>query len=116
MQAVGAHLEVLRKDRGLSREAVAHAIGVSAQQVYRWERGENVAAGDSLAAFVSLVRGSREYVDQLLNDPHATADQGRTLAEQYLRPAQRQQIEHLIDELGPAQVLEAVRQYRAGRR
>jgi transcriptional regulator with XRE-family HTH domain len=43
-----------RKTRGLSRQAIADALGVSAVAVGHWERGANAPNQDHLHAIVAL--------------------------------------------------------------
>lgn len=40
-EAVGAALRQLRRSREVSRAALAHHVGVSHQQIHRYERGDN---------------------------------------------------------------------------
>jgi transcriptional regulator with XRE-family HTH domain len=81
-RAVGARLHALRKARGLTQTALAEVLGVSFQQVQKYERGQNrIGAGRlrTLAALlevpISAFYGEGEEgggaLLQLLHTPHA---------------------------------------------
>ena len=81
-RAVGARLHALRKTRGLTQTALAEVLGVSFQQVQKYERGANrIGAGRirTLAALLEVPvgafygegeEGGGELL-QLLHIPHA---------------------------------------------
>ena len=81
-RAVGARLHALRKARGLTQTALAEVLGVSFQQVQKYERGANrIGAGRirTLAALLEVPvgafygegeEGGGELL-QLLHIPHA---------------------------------------------
>src|SRR4051794_14146809 len=53
--AIGERLRALRLDRGLSQDALAGAIGVTFQQLQKYEKGANrVSAGRLLAIAAAL--------------------------------------------------------------
>lgn len=54
----GDALRLRRVYRGLSREDVARACGVSAQSVGAWERGQRTPSSAALAALVRVLRTS----------------------------------------------------------
>ena len=47
--AVGATIRLRRKSRGLSQAALAEAVGVTFQQVQKYERGANRASASALS-------------------------------------------------------------------
>jgi transcriptional regulator with XRE-family HTH domain len=47
--AVGTHILLRRKQLGISQSKLAHAIGVTFQQVQKYERGANRVSASSLA-------------------------------------------------------------------
>ncbi len=79
--AAFAYLRTLREAQGLSQETVAHAIGVSAKQVYRWEGVRPPDPGaTALARYTAMVGGAPEHVHQFLLRDDVTAEDGAHLA------------------------------------
>lgn len=56
--AIGDRLRGLREARGLTQSQVADAIGVDAQTVSRWERGERVPNAQAYTKALALLSGS----------------------------------------------------------
>ncbi|MGA0597133.1 helix-turn-helix domain-containing protein [Enterovirga sp. CN4-39] len=54
-RALGARLKVLRKAAGLSQEALANVLGVSYQQVQKYEKGASRVSGARLREAASLL-------------------------------------------------------------
>ncbi len=52
----------LRKDRGLSQEAFAEALGVSRQSVSKWESGAAFPDTDKIIAISELYGVSTDYI------------------------------------------------------
>jgi transcriptional regulator with XRE-family HTH domain len=69
MFMIGQRLRDLRENHGLSREALAQEIGVSPQQIYRWETGENDPTGDLLAKLSHVLVTSTDYLLGLVDTP-----------------------------------------------
>lgn len=61
-------LQVLRKEKGMTQEKLAEAIGVSRQAVAKWEAGQSCPEIDKLVALSDLFRVS---LDRLLKDNEA---------------------------------------------
>jgi len=55
-------LQALRKRRGLTQQAVAGVIGVTANTVARWERGEEAPSRHHWIALDALLGGARHLV------------------------------------------------------
>lgn len=55
---VGARARLLRIDCGLSQQAVAEAIGVSFQQVQKYEKGSNRISASTLVALTRLFKAN----------------------------------------------------------
>ncbi len=53
--AVGARIRVLRKVRGLSQQALAEVIGVTFQQIQKYERGANRVSASMLSRIASTL-------------------------------------------------------------
>lgn len=81
-QALGELLMELRKQRGLSREQVAEATGVSAQSIGRIERGDVIAPWTSIWA---LARHYNIDFDALVEAAEAEAEAMREKQQQRLR-------------------------------
>lgn len=81
MLAAGIYLRTLRDTRNLTREVVARELGVSVQQIKRWEGGGNDPAASAFVRFVEFVGGDIEEASQLLSDPDVSAEYARQLAE-----------------------------------
>lgn len=110
--AVGARMAARRSALGLSQTALAAQLGVSFQQVQKYEKGANrvsasrlhqvaTALGCSVADFFRT-RGDNPEAD--LRDLTVTAD-GRTLAEAFHRiadPALRQAVTRVVEALASA--------------
>lgn len=58
-------LQVLRKEKGLSQESLAEAIGISRQAVAKWEVGQSYPEVDKLIALSNLFKIS---IDKLVKD------------------------------------------------
>jgi len=54
-RAIGARLRARRKSIGLSQTELANRIGVSFQQVQKYERGANRVAGSTLVAIAAAL-------------------------------------------------------------
>ena len=50
---IGRRIELIREQRGISRQDLAGLMGVSRQTVYRWEQGERIP---DIPTFVKLAR------------------------------------------------------------
>ena len=62
----GEKLHRLRREKGMSQEALAGKLGVSRQAVSRWETGETVPSTDTLKEIAKVFQVS---VDRLLGYP-----------------------------------------------
>jgi len=71
--AVGARLRKIRKMRGLTQTQLGDAVGLTFQQVQKYERGTNRISASKLVRFahflkvpvISLFEGAEEYADNL---------------------------------------------------
>jgi transcriptional regulator with XRE-family HTH domain len=96
--AVFAYLRALRDDRKWSQERIARAIGVSAQQVYRYESGREGASALLRDKYVAAVGGSPDHVHMLQLSDTATAEDGLLLARLWLEyQAQRKHLDAGIE-------------------
>lgn len=98
MQAAGAYLSTLREALGLKPYRLAKMLGTSSSQIERIEAGEIETRSSLLFAFVDAVQGNPEQVMKLVLDKHATAEQGKAVAEAWLSDKERAEIERQIEE------------------
>ena len=69
-------LQSLRKDAGLSQEALAEQLGVTRQAVSKWETGEGKPDIDNLLPLARLLRTTVDYLlDDGADAPHAEEPQ-----------------------------------------
>lgn len=57
-QLVGARTRLIRIDRGLSQQAVASAVGVTFQQIQKYEKGANRISASTLVALCRLFKAN----------------------------------------------------------
>ena len=60
--AIGARLRVRRRAAGLSQQKLAERLGVTFQQVQKYERGANRIAGSTLISIAEAVLGGKVEV------------------------------------------------------
>ncbi len=84
--AVADYLRTIRTARGITQATLAGAIGVSTNQILRWERGQGGwLKPDALFTAVTYLQASDDDVLLLLRQPHLS---GVTLAQQWLLHAE----------------------------
>lgn len=83
--AVGARIRMTRKRRGLSQQALAEAVGISFQQIQKYERGLNRVSASMLVNVAEAldtpvgdffgdtpgVTGFTDGLEELMDDPGA---------------------------------------------
>jgi transcriptional regulator with XRE-family HTH domain len=75
MQALRAYLREIRVQKGVSQEELADAIGVSRQQLMRWETGKTAALrGDALLRALGYLNVSFEDALLLVKEGSTQAD------------------------------------------
>lgn len=79
----GDRLRDIRKSRQLTQEELAKLVGVSGQQIYRYESGENIPNSDVLTRLAQELSVSTDYLLGLVNEPTAH------LTEEELSPMER---------------------------
>lgn len=76
--SVGSQLRSARKSRGLSQVALGDAIGISFQQVQKYERGHNRVSASKLAEAALFLQLPIQYffaeIEQLLAGPAGALD------------------------------------------
>lgn len=69
---IGKNLKYLREKSGLSRRRVGHYLGVSVQQIAKYESGANRLPGDKLYRLQQLFNVPYEYFFAGLDRPEKT--------------------------------------------
>lgn len=72
-QAIAARIVALRKSRGLSQSALASALGVTFQQIQKYERGTNRITADRLAKLATLFEVPVSAFFDQPDEPHPLA-------------------------------------------
>lgn len=80
-QDIGARIQTLRRERGLTQDDVANRIGVSRSAVAQWETGRAGQVTGNLSRIAAVLEVSVEYL-LYGDDKHAAAEvrQGDELA------------------------------------
>ena len=68
---IGRNLQKLRKQKGLTQEALAGAVGVARQTIAKWETGESVPDLEMSGKLASVLNVS---LDDLVNAPEDELD------------------------------------------
>jgi transcriptional regulator with XRE-family HTH domain len=95
---IGPRLKHMREARNLTQEQVGEYVGVSSQQVYRWETEKNDPTGDMIVQLARLLEVTTDYLLGLVDDPTAH------ITETNLSPMERR----LIAALRNGQLTEAL--------
>ena len=66
---VGGRIKALREELGKSQEELAHDVGMHANTVARWERGELTPRGTSLAKIARALNTTSAYLLEETDDP-----------------------------------------------
>lgn len=74
MNAIGENIAALRKQKGFTKEALASAIGVSAQSVSKWENNTNMpdimllpVVTDVFGIHIDALFGHQSTTDSIYN-------------------------------------------------
>ena len=82
---VGARIRMRRRMQGVSQERLADALGLTFQQVQKYERGANRVSASKLYEIAASLRTPVSYFFEGLADPSSdggTEDGSHTIAEQ----------------------------------
>ncbi len=98
--AFGAYLRELRRLQQIRPEEIAYKIERTVEQLYRWERGEDVPKlNEAVVRCVRLVNGSAEDVFDLILDGDATVEDGVMRALVQMQGGRRMSDEELLKQL-----------------
>lgn len=78
---MGAYLRKLREARGISVAEIADKLGTEPTQIWRIENWKSDTRSSIVFRFIFLVRGNAEDVLLLMNNHHASREDGERLAE-----------------------------------
>lgn len=119
MIAAGSYIRALREGRRLTQDAViARAAGqlngrkIDPTTLWRIESGRRRTRSDILSAVVTAVEGDSEDVSRLMQNPHATADDGEAAALALLTSEQRQHIDRIVEETDPDELATIIEELR----
>ena len=62
METLGSRLKALRRQRNLTQQKIADALGVSKTSVIYWEKDENVPKHESLTALAKTLGTTTEWL------------------------------------------------------
>lgn len=85
MEAFAAYVEALRKRAHLSQHALANEVGTTSNTISRIESRGQKPELDLYFRLIDRLGGSDEDARALINDEHATIEDGRRLADQRLK-------------------------------
>ena len=71
---VGARIRMRRRSQGVSQEKLAEALGLTFQQVQKYERGANRVSASKLYEIAAMLRAPVAYFFDGLADPAGEAD------------------------------------------
>ncbi|MGH6957704.1 MAG: helix-turn-helix domain-containing protein [Caulobacteraceae bacterium] len=69
---VGARIRLRRRLQGVSQDALAEALGLTFQQVQKYERGANRVSASKLYEIAAALRAPVSYFFEGLDDPTST--------------------------------------------
>jgi transcriptional regulator with XRE-family HTH domain len=72
MPAFATRIRDLRIQHGMSQDELAEAIGISQNQISRYERGANDPTGDVLIALADVLHTTTDYILGRSSDPAPT--------------------------------------------
>jgi transcriptional regulator with XRE-family HTH domain len=79
---VGARIRLRRRMQGVSQEKLADALGLTFQQVQKYERGANRVSASKLYEIASALHAPVSYFFDGLADPASEAESGATRSEE----------------------------------
>ena len=85
-RALGAHITVLRKERGMTQAELARTLGVSQQTVFAWELGDRRV---SVLMLIKLAKVFEVPVEQLMGMIKSQQPANRRLSPAGIRHAER---------------------------
>jgi transcriptional regulator with XRE-family HTH domain len=79
---VGARIRMRRRMQGVSQEKLADALGLTFQQVQKYERGANRVSASKLYEIAAALKTPVSYFFEGLADPSSDEDEPRAAVEQ----------------------------------
>ena len=112
---VGSRIRALRKQLGISQEHLAERLGLSFQQVQKYERGTNRVSASKLYETAGVLRVPVSYFFEGLDDvaPESGTDMGERAVRAFLQTDEGAELARTFPRLTPGdlrkRVLELVR-------
>jgi transcriptional regulator with XRE-family HTH domain len=89
MPLLGTRLREWRENRGYTQENLAELLGISSQQIYRYESGKNEPTADLLSRMAKTLAVSADFLLGLVDDPSAHLEEELSQIERKLLTAWR---------------------------
>jgi transcriptional regulator with XRE-family HTH domain len=89
MPLLGTRLREWRDKRGYTQENLADLLGISSQQIYRYESGKNDPTADLLSRMAKTLGVSADFLLGLVDDPSTHLEEELTQIERKLLTAWR---------------------------
>ncbi len=106
---VGKRLRLRRNMEGLSQEAMAREVGITFQQIQKYERGVNRMSASRLFEFAGVLRVPVAYFFEGLDQPANYAEGGMAEGAFALAESERADFGH--EEIAKRETLEMMRNY-----
>jgi len=109
-QHVGARMRVRRKLLAMGQDHLAEALGLTFQQVQKYERGENRISASKLHQIATILRVDVAYFFDGLPDPLESRSpddagpQADRVVQTFLETAEGLQLAELFPRIGPSRV------------
>ena len=110
---VGSRIRALRKQLGMSQQHLAGELGLTFQQIQKYERGSNRVSASKLYETANALRVPVSYFFEGLEDPPTQKDMGERAVHAFLRTEEGAELARTFPRIAPGRlrqrVLELVR-------
>ena len=110
---VGSRIRELRRQHGMSQQHLAGELGLTFQQVQKYERGTNRVSASKLYETANVLRVPVSYFFEGLEDPPIEADMGEGAVHAFLTTEEGAELARTFPRIAPGRlrqrVLELVR-------
>ena len=93
---IGERIKALREELGQSQEELAHSVGMHPNTIARWERGELLPRGTSIAKLARSLNTTSSYL--LEGESSSVEDGQESMAKERKVSAPRMRKEHSLEE------------------
>lgn len=101
---VGLRIRLRRKELGVSQERLAESIGLTFQQVQKYERAANRVSASKLWEMARALKTSVAYFYEGLGDPSVPAEEGRDTVHDFLLTPEGMELAGLFPRVRRARV------------